>query len=122
MKKRATNRESARRMRALRKGEWASLVSVVDALHAENAALRARLAAVECGLDVGPVVANMTPVTSARGPRGRNVRGRAAAPPTPPLAPVDAPLPDVPGVDDLLVDERADDLLAWAAAPPVAAC
>ena len=121
MKKRATNRESARRMRALRKGEWASLVSVVDALRAENAALRARLAAVECGLDVGPVVATVTPVASARGPRGGGARGRAAAPPTPPLTTVDAPLPDVPGVDDLL-DERADDLLAWAAAPAVAAC
>jgi hypothetical protein len=50
MKKRATNRESARRMRALRKGEWASLLAEVDALRTENASLTARLAAAECGL------------------------------------------------------------------------
>ena len=43
VKKRATNRESARRMRALRRGEWSELAGEVAALRAENAALRAAL-------------------------------------------------------------------------------
>jgi len=101
MKKRATNRESARRMRALRKGEWASLLAEVDALRTENASLTARLAAAECGL-AGEGGGVLSPATPALEPRG----GVAAA------------MPDVPfdcGEDD------AADLLAWTAEPQQAA-
>lgn len=49
LKKRETNRLSARRMRALRRGEWAGLWAQVEGLRNENARLRAAL-----GLDPLP--------------------------------------------------------------------